>query len=344
VYGGIEVFVMTLADWLRRHSAHEIKVCFKVVKGCDVAPALREASERLELPCTFLRRGSSELLRSIRWADVVHSNTCSPDIVLFSKLAGRPLVLTVHNWFRGPAGLRNRVWYFCNRIADWRTYNSLFVMRTWEPDGMRPRSELFPTVSILPSQEVAPESRRGFFFIARLIENKGLDIVVQAHQRARFDKARWPLTIAGDGPMRQWAQDYLQRHAVPGIELVGFLSEEDKARRMASAKWLVAPANTREDMGLTPIEARNVSVPAIVTRDGGLPEAGGPAALLCAPGDIAELSAQLERAAAMGPVEYGARARLAKSSLQTYLRPMSDYVAIYQRLVAVGGAMPRELQ
>jgi glycosyltransferase involved in cell wall biosynthesis len=342
VYGGIEVFVMTLADWLQRHTAHEIRVCFKVISGCEVVPALSGASAALDLPCTFLRRGSTDLLRSIRWADLVHSNTCSPDIALFTKLAGRPLVLTVHNWFRGSHGLRNRLWLFCNRIADWRTYNSMFVMRTWEPAGGRASSELFPTVSILPRLEVAADARRGFFFIARLIENKGVDILVQAHQRARFDKAQWPLTIAGDGPMAQWARDYLARHAVPGIEIVGFQTEEEKARRMASAKWLVAPANTKEDMGLTPIEARSVSVPAIVTRDGGLPEAGGPAALLCEPGNIGDLTLQLERAALMGPAEYDERSRLAKSSLQTYLRPMSDYVAIYERLSAARAVVARE--
>jgi glycosyltransferase involved in cell wall biosynthesis len=99
---------------------------------------------------------------------------------------------------------------------------------------------------------------------------------------------------------------------------------------------LVAPANTREDMGLTPIEARNVGVPAIVSRDGGLPESGGPAALLCEPGRIDDLTAQLERAAAMPETEYAQRAALAKASLKSYLRPMSDYVGIYERVIGTG--------
>jgi glycosyltransferase involved in cell wall biosynthesis len=98
--------------------------------------------------------------------------------------------------------------------------------------------------------------------------------------------------------------------------------------------WLVAPANTKEDMGLTPIEARSVGVPAIVTRDGGLPESGGPAALLCAPGDVRDLAMQLELAASMPDSEYRERSALARDSLRSYLRPMSDYVAIYERLTA----------
>jgi glycosyltransferase involved in cell wall biosynthesis len=340
VYGGIEVFVMTLADWLRRNTRHEIRVCFKVVKGCEVALALESQCARLDLEHRFASRASAGLLASILWADLVHSNTCSPDIALLSKMTGRPLVLTVHNWFRGKQGMRNRVWYLCNRLADWRTYNSQFVLRSWEPDGPRARSDLIPAVSIFPHSEVAPQERRGFFFIARLIENKGVDVLVKAYARARIDKARWPLTIAGEGPLGEWARSYIVEHALAGIEIVGFLSEEEKARRIAAAMWLVAPSNTREDMGLTPIEARNVSVPAIVTRDGGLLESGGPAALRCTPGDVGELATTLERAASMSDAEYRERASLAKESLRGYLRPMSDYVAIYERVTAARSLLP----
>lgn len=334
VYGGIEVFVITLGAWLRGNTRHDVRVCFKVVNGCEVAPTLESHCATLGLAHEFVRRGSRRLLSNIRWADLVHSNTCSPDIALLAKLAGRPLVLTIHNWFRGRRGWRNRLWYLCNRVADWRTYNSEFVLRTWEPEGVRAGSVLMPTVSDLPVQAIDPRRRRGFFFIARLIENKGVDVLVKAYERARIDKAAWPLTIAGVGPFGQWARDYVAANALAGIEIVGFLSEEEKARRMAAAMWLVAPPNTREDMGLTPIEARNVGVPAIVTRDGGLPEAAGPAALICPPNDIAALARALERAASMPAGEYAERATLAKESLGSYLRPLSEYVAIYERVTA----------
>ncbi len=340
VYGGIEVFVTTLADWLRNNTPHEVRVCFKVVASCEVGANLETHCARFGELCQFVRRGSLGLLANIRWAHLVHANTCSPDIALLSKLTGRPLILTVHNWFRGQQGIRNRVWYLCNRLADWRTYNSQFVLRTWEPGGPRPGSELVPTVSVLPQRQTSPRDRRGFFLISRLIENKGVDILVRAYERARIDKVLWPLTIAGEGPMSQWARRYIACHTVTGIDIVGFLSEEEKARRMSGAMWLVAPANTKEDMGLTPIEARNVGVPAIVTRDGGLPEAAGPAALLCAPGNVAELADALERAASMSEAEYLERAVLARESLRSYLRPLSDYVAIYERVTAARRPTP----
>jgi glycosyltransferase involved in cell wall biosynthesis len=128
------------------------------------------------------------------------------------------------------------------------------------------------------------------------------------------------------------------RKAIAGVGIVGFLSEEEKARQISGAMWLVAPPNTREDMGLTPIEARNVGVPAIVTRDGGLPESAGPAALVCAPGDVSGLASLLERAAEMPAEEYRQRALLARESLRNYLRPLSDYLAIYERVTAASRA------
>lgn len=331
VYGGIEVFVMTLADWLRRNTQHEVRVCFKMVRGATVNALLDDRCRSLQLDYRFVRRGSAALLTNIRWADLVHGNNCSPDIALLSKLAGKPLVLTIHNWFRGRRGLRNRLWYLCSRLADWRTYNSNFVQDTWEPVRRSATSQMIPTVSQLPSEQAPFDARRGFFFIARLIENKGLDVLIKAYARASLDRQRWPLYVAGDGPLAAWMQQYVAEHTIDGVHALGFVSEAEKAWRMAHARWLVAPANTREDMGLTPIEARNVGVPAIVTRDGGLPESGGESALLCEPGDVASLAAALEQAATMPEAEYRQRAQRAQLSLQEYLRPISVYTDIYER-------------
>jgi glycosyltransferase involved in cell wall biosynthesis len=333
-YGGIEAFVMTLADWLRRNTTHEVRVCLKLVAGRTVERALDASLASSGLDYSIVRRGSLGLLSSIRWADVVHGNNCSPDIVLLAKMSRKPVVVTVHNWFRGCTGLRNRVWYLCNRVADWRTYNSAFVLGTWEPRGASGASELMPTVSRLPTNQAPFAARKGFLFIARLIANKGLDDLLAAYASATFDKTAWPLHVVGDGPLLAWAKEYIAAHGVQGVELLGFVPDSEKAHRIAHACWLVAPPNTREDMGLTPIEARNVAVPAIVTRDGGLPEAAGPSALLCEPGDVPGLRAALERAAAMPSSEYASRAHAAKASLDGYLRPLSEYTAIYERLVA----------
>jgi glycosyltransferase involved in cell wall biosynthesis len=328
----MEAFVLAIGDWLHANTAHQIRICFKLVSGQRPNASLMARCQELGLDIHFVDRASRALVGHILWADVVHGNNCSPDVVLTSKVAGKPLVLTVHNYLRETFSWRSLLWIGCSRLADWRTYNSNFVRTTWESGAVSERSEVIPTVSHLPVEQVGFGQRAGFLFVARLIENKGLDILLQAYEQGDFDKTKWPLRIAGDGPLRGWLDRYIAERGQESVTALGFLSEPAKASRIASARWLVAPANTREDMGLTPIEARNVAVPAIVTRDGGLPESGGPAALLCDPGAVDSLQQALETAARMPMEEYVARSNLAKESLKGYLRPISDYVAIYARL------------
>jgi glycosyltransferase involved in cell wall biosynthesis len=133
----------------------------------------------------------------------------------------------------------------------------------------------------------------------------------------------------GDGPLKPKILALIARLRVKGVELPGFLDNETKARRLASARWLVAPARTREDLGLTPIEARSVGVPVIVTRDGGLPEAGGDAALIVEPGDVQQLTDALKTAMAMSEQEYVERAERGQKTLKDYLRPMEFYRESY---------------
>jgi glycosyltransferase involved in cell wall biosynthesis len=118
--------------------------------------------------------------------------------------------------------------------------------------------------------------------------------------------------------------------------MTGFLDDRQKAAALAHAKWLVAPSHWREPFGLVALEARSVGIPCIVTRDGGLPEAAGREALLCAPGDADALAASLRHAAAMPDDEYAARATRTHDSLRDALVPAGFYPEAYRRLVSAG--------
>jgi glycosyltransferase involved in cell wall biosynthesis len=113
------------------------------------------------------------------------------------------------------------------------------------------------------------------------------------------------------------------------IALPGFVSAKEKEEMIASAKWVLAPAKTKEDLGLTPIEARNAGVPSIVTRDGGLPESGGSAALIAEPGSVSDLARCMRTAIEMADDEYIERAKIAFDTLQIFLKPMDFYRHAY---------------
>lgn len=352
VYGGIEAFVIALASAVSAWPEIELQVCFKIVGQFEVKSDLQSAASVLSCPVNYLKSGDKRLLKLIRWADIVHGQNTSPDIIFPSRFFGKKLVLTIHNWRNRQWNLHSILWGIGAKLAHRRWYNSRFVWNTWEPGKKLPTSDCVPTVCRFPEAWCASGERRGFLFVGRWIENKGLDDLVIAYSRSQLNPTRWPLVLLGDGPLRPKIQSLITNYGVRGVEMPGFVDDKNKAARIASARWLVAPARTREDLGLTPIEARSVGVPAIVTRDGGLPESAGDAAIIVEPGNIEELTAALKSAAAMSEDEYLQRAERGRTTLQIFLRPMEFYRQAYADLgadriaargkIVAGGTSPKQ--
>jgi glycosyltransferase involved in cell wall biosynthesis len=332
-YGGIEAFVIALASAVGAWPEIELQVCFKLVQHFPLKDDLQAAAAGLKCPVLYLPSGDSKLLKFIRWADIVHGQNTSPDIIFPARFFGKKLVLTIHNWRQRKFGVHSILWGIGAKLAHRRWYNSRFVWNTWEPGRKSRRSDCVPTVCRLPQNTCPPADRRGFLFVGRWIENKGIEDLIMAYSRARLNPLQWPLVLVGDGPLRPKIQSLIADQGVAGVEMTGFIDDQSKSKRLASARWLVAPARTREDLGLTPIEARSVGVPAIVTRDGGLPESGGESALVVEPGDITELTAALKRAASMSDDEYILRGERGQSTLKTFLRPMEFYRESYATIL-----------
>jgi len=331
VYGGIEVTVLTLAKWLAAHSHYEPVIAFKRVSRYDFKEELITTCEASGIRFHLVERMSRDLLKLIHSVDLVHGHNPSPDVFLMAKLLAKPYLLTTHNYRRTSSSPGAWLRRMLVHSADYRTYNSEFVHKTWETEP-NPKSAVIPTLSELPQLPPSSYQRKGFFFVSRWIEKKGVRELIQAYQLAGLAPDEWPLMMAGRGPLEAWAKDYIAKHKLQGIHLLGFISEDTKNDQIARCKWMVTPPNTKEDMGLTPIEARHAGVPIIATRDGGIPESAGPAALLCTPGSSAELATLLRQAAAMPKEEYHARAQQGKDSLSSYLKPQSIYAEIYDEL------------
>ncbi|MFD2826840.1 glycosyltransferase family 4 protein [Leeuwenhoekiella polynyae] len=326
VYGGMEAFMITIAEAASNWSEYEVRLCFKLVKNAHAESHLIEAASKGCKHVDFVDRGSLRLIKIISWADILHVQNTPPDVIFTAKLLSKKIILTIHNWRRTDNNIHTILWGYAAKLADKRWYNSHFVWNTWEPNVKLRTSDAFPTVSKLPDGFCAPSDRSGFIFLGRWIENKGIEEILKAYALATFDKHRHPLTLLGDGPLRTQVNELIYELGLEeNVRMPGFVSAATKEKLLASSKWLLAPAKTKEDLGLTPIEARNIGVPAIVTRDGGLPEAGGAAALVAEPGDVNSLLRCMSEAAAMNDEDYKLRADLAKSSLQDFLKPLDFY-------------------
>lgn len=331
-YGGIEAFVFAVAEAARREPDFDVRVRLKRTKDFVLQPQLKQIVKR-EPDTDFCDRAGGELAAEVRWADLVHLQNASPDVVFLAKLRGKPLVLTIHNYMARSWSLHRLLWRVAAKLADARWYNSQFVWNTWEPHKKSPRSRKVPTVSKLPTGWTSPEERRGFAFISRWIANKGADTLIDAYALAQIDRTEWPLVMMGEGPMRPLIEYAIRKRNIAGVEVLGFVDETTKAEKIGRARWLVVPPNTNEDFGLTALEARSVGVPCIITRDGGLPEAGGKQALVCEPGNPAALARLLEEAAAMPESEYEQRAIRTRDELAQELEPMEFYARAYRQVL-----------
>jgi glycosyltransferase involved in cell wall biosynthesis len=287
---------------------------------------------------TFVESASRALAGAIKWADIVHLQNASPDVIALAKFFRKPIVLTIHNYMQRGWSLHRFLWRIGARRANARWYNSDFVWKTWEGNRRRRSSRKVPTVSKLPEGWAPPEQRRGFVFVGRWIANKGIETLVDAYAQADLDRAAWPLLLIGDGPLRPAIEARIRNY--PGvlghIRIAGFVDDATKAQHIQEARWIVVPPNTNEDFGLTAIEARSLGVPCIITRDGGLPEAGGRQALVCEPNDPASLAKLLEQAAKMSENEYAERAQRTREELNDELESMNFYPRAYRQILAQG--------
>jgi len=331
-YGGLEAYVLALARFLAGRPDIKVRLVFKRVKGFKLRSELSAMVEQAGIQAEFVRRAGWDLARTAAWADVVHVQNASPDVVLLARIFARPIVVTIHFNFLMPSSLHKVLWRLAAMAAHERLYVSSFVRRTWEGETRRAHSRMVHSFCGQPGEGLPPGERRGFAFVGRWVENKGVDILVRAYGRAKLDRQRWPLRLMGTGPMEAEVRRSVAGPAAAGIEILGFVPDERKTEVIRHSKWMVVPPQTNEDLGLVPFEARCFGVPCIVTRDGGLPEAAGHEALLCEPGSAESLRAALERAAGMGEEEYAARSARTKDELRSQLTPMEFYPELYSTL------------
>ncbi|MFD2573297.1 glycosyltransferase [Spirosoma soli] len=329
VYGGIEAYMIALAEAASAWEEFNVKLCFKIVKGAEPVENLVKSAEAICKDVYFVKRGSKELVKLLAWADVMHVQNMPPDIVFPARLMAKKVFLTVHNRRLSEFNLHNLIWRFSIQFADRRWYNSNFVWGTWEAGKKSSKSDCVPTVCRLPTSWCPPEKRKGFLFVGRWIENKGIQEILKAYALNGFDSKEHPLTLLGDGPLKPVVLSLINELNLKNVIMPGFVDDAQKQKYMSSTRWLLAPARTQEDLGLTPIEARNVGVPSIVTRDGGLPEAGGQASLIAEPGNVEDLARCMRIAVAMTEEEYQNRGKLAKETLVNFLKPMDFYRQAY---------------
>ena len=280
----------------------------------------------------FVSPRDSLIKKAIQECDLVHLHNPMVEGVWHARKAKKTCVMTIYNWRRKGLHPRLLAWRWAVSQVDRRWYISEFVWGSWEKKR-RQGSARLPVVSRMPQEEKAPEKRKGFLFIGRWVPNKGIRILLEAYARIQVNPQEWPLTMLGDGPLREEVLSAIKNRGIQGVHLPGFVSESERHRYTREAKWMITPPHTQEDLGLTPLEARSVGVPCIASTDGGVKETAGPHALFCKPGDIDSLAECMKKAVQLEENQYQELSRLAKVDLEQYVRPLDEYAKGYLCLI-----------
>ena len=333
-YGGLEAFVLAIANGAAHDSLVTIEVVFKIVDDCPNENLLEKIRES-QVKAVFCRRLSFRLLRSIARADLVHLQNPCPDVVLMSLLCFKPILLNIINYKKSAFSMRNMLWSISLKLASRRFFISDFVRRSWE-GAIAPieKSKVVFPICMLPNlKPLPPEQRNGFVFIARWIENKGLDTLLKAYSLAGLDSPSYPLRLLGDGPLRLSINSLISSLGLKNVYAPGFLSDAEKVNQFRKSRFAVIPPNTSEEFGLVAIEARNLGLPCLITLDGGLPEAAGTHCLACQPGNVQDLARILLEAVNMSEAEYIELADKAHDTLpQSVVKP-AFYVKTYLSMI-----------
>ena len=340
-FGGIETFCLTLIEDLIRKGA-VVKLLRKKVGGfqddqsilkneCEIRSSwTKEEGKRFS--SQWVNPRDAEIKNAIQDCDLVHLHNPMVEGIWYAKKFSTPCVMTIYNWRRRGIHPRLWAWNWAVGQADRRWYISEFVWNSWEKKRKKNSARL-PVVSRMPHEETSMKKRKGFLFIGRWVPNKGIRILLEAYKQVSANPFTWPLVMVGDGPLRKEVMATIKKKDIQGVQLPGFVSESERHRYIREAKWMVTPPHTKEDLGLTPLEARSVGVPCIATTDGGIEETAGIHALLCKPGDIDALAECLTMAMQMEDAQYEERSKLAKKDLEQYVRSLDEYADEYQKLL-----------
>jgi glycosyltransferase involved in cell wall biosynthesis len=175
-----------------------------------------------------------------------------------------------------------------------------------------------------------------FVCVARLVPEKGVDVLLRAWARA-FPGGEETLVVGGSGELER---EIRAAGELPGVRFVGHLKANEVVELMLAARAVVVPSLWYEPFGRTVAESYSVGVPVIASRIGTLTEIvkDGDTGMLVEPGSADDLARAL-RIMATRPNEALRMGRQARELYEAEFNPAattSRLLEIYDLAIANG--------
>lgn len=291
------------------------------------------------------RRRISNIKREFR-PDVVHVNAI--DAGIFFHLTTwhehpAPMLVTLHGKWNNLQVAQNSLISRTLDRASWVVGCSRAILDygcQFAP-GIEARSSVIyngiETSAVMP--EPLPCNPPTLLCLGRLVEDKGIDVALQAFAMLAADHPGLRLLVAGDGEARSELEDLARELGLRNTEFTGWVPPHGVPGLLGRSTIVVMPSR-QDSFPLTALEAAMHARPIVATRVGGLPEMveDGKTGLLVDPEDAGALARAIERLLA-SPQYAG---RLGRAARERVLREFSwnghvdAYDGLYHRLASQG--------
>lgn len=301
----------------------------RLAYGSGILPNLRaHPSLWLQLPgfVAALQWRLAACARALQ-PDVLHAHWILPQglaAVRVGRRLGLPVVVSAHGGdaFALQGGPLARLKRHVLRSATAWTSNTEATAEASTAGGEVPAPEIVPMgvrISHFRTgdgervRKATGERRRIILFVGRLVEKKGLHVLLEAlfalPPAQREGACLW---IAGDGAERPRLEAMCQRHGAAGqVRFLGAIDNSELRHYYAAADLFVAPsiadrARDTEGQGVVLLEAAAAGRPILASDAGGIPEtlAYAHSYALVRSGDVTAWTTALERFLVRGEPAY----------------------------------------
>ena len=185
-------------------------------------------------------------------------------------------------------------------------------------------------------QPIPPSSGKiCFAYVGRLVQEKGIPILLQAAQKLIGEGRQFEVLLIGDGPERTKLEAMIVReHLESRVQITGYLTGSALMGAMRDVHVVVMPSIWEETAGLTAIEQMMRGRLVITSDIGGLGEIVSDAGLRCAPGNADALADRM-REALQNPTLldcYGGKARERALHLFRRGQMIEEHARVYRQV------------
>ncbi|HYH74878.1 MAG TPA: glycosyltransferase family 4 protein [Candidatus Saccharimonadales bacterium] len=287
---GVQQYVLTLGQFLASQG-HQVHYLVGETKRTDI-PNIHSLSKnvkvrfnqnRMSMPLPVSKKAIRTLLVREEF-DIVHVQMpYSPALAARIVHAVGPLTGVVGTFHVAP---HSKVVHFANwllrqlvgrslaRFDEIISVSQVAQDFAWSTFGVE--SAIIPnTLKLDAFYDAKPfeqyTSGQTIVFMGRLVERKGCRYLLQALVRLQANKqlpANCRVLICGTGPQEAELKAYAAEHGLASIvEFVGYVTEADKPRYLASGDVVVYPSTGGESFGIVLLEGMAASHGAVVAGD-----------------------------------------------------------------------------